>query len=260
MKLLALACSLLILAGCASGPRIDTSHPSVNYDQRVQFIIVHYTSASLERSLALLTQGQVSSHYLIGDDKAATLYKLVDEQYRAWHAGQSQWQGRTWLNSSSIGIEIVNPGFSDGPNGRRWYPYSEAQIQNLIVLLKDISQRNNISPRNIIGHSDIAPLRKLDPGPLFPWKRLAEAGLGLWPNAEAVARQQVFYAANLPSISWFQEQLVHLGYDTPQTGELDVATRHVLAAFQMHFRPSRFDGTPDAESAAILQVLNQTKN
>jgi N-acetylmuramoyl-L-alanine amidase len=259
MKFLALAFSLLALAGCASGPRIDTSHPSVNFDNRAQFIVVHYTSASLERSLALLTHGQVSSHYLIGDDKAATVYKLVDENYRAWHAGESEWQGRTWLNSSSIGIEIVNPGFRDTPTGRLWYPYSEAQIQNLIVLLKDISQRNRISPQHIIGHSDIAPLRKLDPGPLFPWKRLAEAGLGQWPNAQAVAAQQALYANQLPSISWFQQQLAHLGYGTPQTGEWDVATRHVLAAFQMHYRPARFDGTPDAESAAILQVLNQTK-
>ncbi|MNC56704.1 N-acetylmuramoyl-L-alanine amidase AmiD precursor [compost metagenome] len=111
----------------------------------------------------------------------------------------------------------------------------------------------------MIGHSDIAPLRKLDPGPLFPWKRLAEAGVALWPNEQAVARQQAVFATRLPSISWFQEQLTRLGYTTPQTGELDVATRHVLAAFQMRFRPSRFDGTPDAQSAAILQVLNQTK-
>ncbi|MGY4814402.1 N-acetylmuramoyl-L-alanine amidase [Pseudomonas chlororaphis subsp. piscium] len=259
MKVLALALSLLLLAGCASGPRFNTSHPSVNFDERVQFVVVHYTSASMERSLQLLTHGQVSSHYLIGDDKAATIYKLVDEQYRAWHAGESQWQGRTWLNSSSIGIEIVNPGFRDLPTGRVWYPYSEAQVQSLIVLLKDISKRNNIAPQHIIGHSDIAPLRKLDPGPLFPWKRLAEAGLGRWPNAQAVARQQAFFAAQLPSIAWFQQGLARLGYETPQTGELDVATRHVLAAFQMHYRPSRFDGQPDAESAAILQVLNQTK-
>ncbi|CAI8719432.1 N-acetylmuramoyl-L-alanine amidase AmiD [Pseudomonas chlororaphis] len=259
MKVLALALSLLLLAGCASGPRFDTSHPSVNFDERVQFVVVHYTSASMERSLQLLTHGQVSSHYLIGDDKEATIYKLVDEQYRAWHAGESQWQGRTWLNSSSIGIEIVNPGFRDLPTGRVWYPYSEAQIQSLIVLLKDISKRNNIAPQHIIGHSDIAPLRKLDPGPLFPWKRLAEAGLGRWPNAQAVARQEAFFAAQLPSVAWFQQGLARLGYETPQTGELDVATRHVLAAFQMHYRPSRFDGQPDAQSAAILQVLNQTK-
>ena len=259
MKYLALIVSLLLLAACSSGPRIDTSHPSANYDSRIQFVVVHYTNASLERSLQLLTHGEVSSHYLIGDDKGATIYKLMDENFRAWHAGESEWQGRTWLNSSSIGIEIVNPGFKDTPTGRLWYPYSEDQVKSLIVLLKDISKRYNINPHAIIGHSDIAPLRKLDPGPLFPWKRLAAEGLGVWPNEQAVARQQAQFAIQLPSISWFQGQLARLGYVTPQTGELDVATRHVLAAFQMHFRPSRFDGTPDAESAAILQVLNQTK-
>ncbi|MEN5245888.1 N-acetylmuramoyl-L-alanine amidase [Pseudomonas atacamensis] len=260
MKFLALVASLLVLAGCASGPRYDTSHPSANYDSRIQFVVVHYTSASLERSLQLLTHGDVSSHYLIGDDKNATVYKLMDENQRAWHAGESQWQGRTWLNSSSIGIEIVNPGYKDTSTGRLWYPYSEAQIESLITLLKDISKRNGISPRHIIGHSDIAPLRKLDPGPLFPWKRLAAEGLGLWPNEQAVARQQAVFNSNpLPEIGWFQAQLARLGYDTPQTGELDVATRHVLAAFQMHYRPARFDGTPDAQTAALLLVLSQTK-
>ena len=242
MKFFALVASLFVLAGCASGPRYDTSHPSANYDSRIQFVVVHY------------------SHYLIGDDKNATIYKLMDENQRAWHAGESQWQGRTWLNSSSIGIEIVNPGYKDTPTGRLWYPYSEAQIESLITLLKDISKRNGISPRHIIGHSDIAPLRKLDPGPLFPWKRLAAEGLGLWPNEQAVARQQAVFNTNpLPEIGWFQAQLARLGYDTPQTGELDVATRHVLAAFQMHYRPARFDGTPDAQTAALLLVLNQTK-
>ncbi|UVL14319.1 N-acetylmuramoyl-L-alanine amidase [Pseudomonas atacamensis] len=260
MKFLALVASLFVLAGCASGPRYDTSHPSANYDSRIQFVVVHYTSASLERSLQLLTHGDVSSHYLIGDDKSATVYKLMDENQRAWHAGESQWQGRTWLNSSSIGIEIVNPGYKDTSTGRLWYPYSEAQIESLITLLKDISKRNGISPRHIIGHSDIAPLRKLDPGPLFPWKRLAAEGLGLWPNEQGVARQQAIFNSNpLPEIGWFQAQLARLGYDTPQTGELDVATRHVLAAFQMHYRPARFDGTPDAQTAALLLVLNQTK-
>jgi N-acetylmuramoyl-L-alanine amidase len=259
MKYLALIVSLLLLAACSSGPRIDTSHPSSNYDSRIQFVVVHYTNASLERSLQLLTHGEVSSHYLIGDDKGATIYKLMDENFRAWHAGESEWEGRTWLNSSSIGIEIVNPGFKDTPTGRLWYPYSEDQVKSLIFLLKNISKRYNINPHAIIGHSDIAPLRKLDPGPLFPWKRLAAEGLGVWPNEQAVTRQQAQFAIQLPSISWFQGQLARLGYATPQTGELDVATRHVLAAFQMHFRPSRFDGTPDAESAAILQVLNQTK-
>ncbi|KAA0968307.1 N-acetylmuramoyl-L-alanine amidase [Pseudomonas sp. ANT_H12B] len=259
MKYLALIASLILLGGCASGPRFNTSHPSANHDSRVQFVVMHYTSASLERSLQLLTHGEVSSHYLIGDDKGATIYKLMDENLRSWHAGESEWQGRTWLNSSSIGIEIVNPGFKDTPSGRLWYPYSEDQVQSLIILLKDISKRYAINPRNIIGHSDIAPLRKLDPGPLFPWKRLAGEGLGIWPNEQVVARQQTQFEVQLPTISWFQGQLARLGYATPQTGELDVTTRHVIAAFQMHFRPSRFDGTPDAQTAALLQVLNQTK-
>ncbi|AAZ33814.1 N-acetylmuramoyl-L-alanine amidase [Pseudomonas savastanoi pv. phaseolicola] len=257
MKLYFSAFLLLILTACASGPRLDTSHPSVNFDGRVQYVIMHYTSTSMEKSLQLLTHGEVSSHYLIGDDSKATIYKLVDESARAWHAGESEWEGRTWLNSSSIGIEIVNPGFKDTPAGRLWYPYTEAQIQSITVLLKDIVKRNKIDPKHIIGHSDIAPTRKQDPGPLFPWKRLAAEGLGIWPDERLVAQHQALLATNLPSISWFQQQLARLGYSTPQTGELDTATRQVLAAFQMHYRPARFDGEPDAQSAAILQVLNR---
>ena len=249
---------LALLAGCTSGPqlRVDRSHTSRKQDSRVQLVILHYTNASLERSLALLTHGEVSSHYLIGDDRNATVYQLVDENRRAWHAGESQWEGRTWLNSTSIGIEIVNPGYTDTPTGRVWHPYSEAQVQSLILLLKDIARRNNIQPRHIIGHSDIAPLRKLDPGPMFPWKRLADEGLGLWPDARAVAQQQARFAVNPPSAAWYQQQLARFGYAVPQTGEFDVATRHVIAAFQMRFRPQRFDGQPDAQTAAMLQVLN----
>ncbi|WNW12677.1 N-acetylmuramoyl-L-alanine amidase [Pseudomonas sp. DTU_2021_1001937_2_SI_NGA_ILE_001] len=259
MKRLLAVLSLATLSACSSGPRLDTSHPSVNFDNRIQYVVLHYTSASQERSLQLLTHGEVSSHYLVGDDARATIFKLVDESARAWHAGESEWDGRTWLNSSSIGIEIVNPGYTDGPNGRLWYPYSEAQVQSLIVLLKDIITRNGIEPRHIIGHSDIAPMRKLDPGPLFPWKRLAQEGIGIWPDERLVAAQQALYAARLPDILWFQQQLARLGYRTPQTGVLDEETRNVIAAFQMHFRPQRFDGEPDAQSAAILQVLNSMR-
>jgi N-acetylmuramoyl-L-alanine amidase len=255
MKLLALILGTLLLAGCSSGLVIDRSHPSANQDNRVQFVVLHYTSASTQRSLELLTRGEVSSHYLIGD-QPPTVYQLVDESRRSWHAGESEWDGRTWLNSSSIGIEIVNPGYQDTPAGRVWYPYTEGQVQALIALLKDVVQRNGITPRNIIGHSDIAPLRKMDPGPLFPWERLAAAGLGVWPNATAVAQQKARFDLNPPSIAWYQQQLARVGYAVPQTGELDVTTRHVLAAFQMHFRPALYNGEPDAQSAAILQVLN----
>ena len=255
MKLLALILGTLLLAGCSSGLVIDRSHPSANQDNRVQFVVLHYTSASTQRSLELLTRGEVSSHYLIGD-QPPTVYQLVDESRRSWHAGESEWDGRTWLNSSSIGIEIVNPGYQDTPAGRVWYPYTEGQVQALIALLKDVVQRNGIAPRNIIGHSDIAPSRKMDPGPLFPWERLAAAGLGVWPNAKAVAQQKARFDLNPPSIAWYQQQLARVGYAVPQTGELDVTTRHVLAAFQMHFRPALYNGEPDAQSAAILQVLN----
>lgn len=260
MKLLLSLLLFVLLTSCViTTNRYDTSHLTpTNHDSRIQYVIVHYTSAPLQRSLQLLTHGEVSSHYLIGD-APATIYKLVDENDRAWHAGESEWQGRTWLNSSSIGIEIVNPGYTDSPEGRVWYPYSEEQVQALIVLLKDVIQRNHIDPRHVLGHSDIAPLRKLDPGPLFPWKRLALEGIGIWPDEALVARQQAMMIDEIPSPAWFQQQLARLGYATPQTGEWDVASRHVLAAFQMHYRPQRFDGEPDVQSAAILKVLNKSE-
>ncbi|MFS2156504.1 N-acetylmuramoyl-L-alanine amidase [Pseudomonas sp. Pseusp122] len=259
MKLLLSLFFFVLLTSCVTNNRYDTSHLTpTNHDSRIQYVIVHYTSASLERSLQLLTHGEVSSHYLIGDSPA-TVYKLVDENDRAWHAGESEWEGRTWLNSSSIGIEIVNPGYTDSPTGRVWYPYNEDQVQALIVLLKDVIARNHIDPRHVLGHSDIAPLRKLDPGPMFPWKRLAQAGIGIWPDEAEVARRQAIMIDEIPSPAWFQQQLARLGYATPQTGEWDVASRHVLAAFQMHYRPERFDGEADVQSAAILQVLNKSE-
>lgn len=245
-----------LLAACASGPRIDTRHASSGHDSRVQYIILHYTASDLSRSLALLSGNQVSSHYLIANDRPATIYRLVDEQRRAWHAGESQWQGRTWLNGSSIGIEIVNRGYRDTEQGRLWYPFDEAQIDALIPLLKDIMARHGIKPEHVLAHSDIAPLRKVDPGPLFPWQRLAAAGLVRWPDAAAVRQEQQRLGSEVPSVAWFQQQLVQLGYGLNESATLDEATRKVIAAFQMKYRPQRFDGFPDTETAAILRVLN----
>ncbi len=255
MKTLISAAILLLLAGCASGPRIDTRYTSLGQDSRAQFIVIHYTSSDLQRSLDILKGNDVSSHYLIGESPA-TIYRLVDENRRAWHAGDSQWNGRTWLNSSSIGIELVNRGYVEGAQGRLWYPYSEQQIDALIVLLKDIMQRNGLKPGAIVGHSDIAPQRKVDPGPLFPWKRLADEGLVPWPDATAVARQRGVFATAMPDVAWFQTQLARQGYKVPAHGHLDLETRNVIAAFQMKYRPSRYDGEPDAETAAMLAVLN----
>ncbi|WP_439860253.1 N-acetylmuramoyl-L-alanine amidase [Pseudomonas sp. MBLB4136] len=256
MRVLCLAFCLALLGGCVHGPRIDTQYSAVGQSSRVQYVILHYTSTDMARSLRLLTEGEVSSHYLIGDGPA-TIYRLVDEDRRAWHAGQSQWQGRTWLNGTSIGIELVNQGYSEGPDGRTWQAYPPEQIDALIVLLEDIVRRHQLAPGSIIGHSDVAPQRKVDPGPLFPWKRLAEAGLLPWPDAQALARQQALFANSLPSVAWFQAQLARQGYEVPAHGELDKATRNVLAAFQMKYRPQRYDGEPDAETAALLLLLNE---
>lgn len=256
MRILCLALLLCLLAGCASGPRIDSRYTAIGQNSRVQYIVLHYTSTNLSNSLRLLTEEEVSSHYLIGDTPA-TIYRLVDENRRAWHAGDSQWQGRTWLNASTIGIELVNRGYSDGPNGRQWQPFAPAQIEALVELLKDIMQRHQLAPGSILAHSDVAPQRKVDPGPLFPWKRLADAGLLPWPDARAVAQQQAEFSQSLPTVAWFQQQLQGQGYLVPEHGELDEATRNVLAAFQMKYRPARYDGEPDAETAALLLVLGR---
>ncbi|EKM95295.1 N-acetylmuramoyl-L-alanine amidase [Stutzerimonas degradans] len=168
MRIISLVALFLLLAGCASGPQIDDRYRAVGQDSRVQVIVLHYTSSGLEHSLALLTEGEVSSHYLIGA-APATIYRLVDEDRRAWHAGQSEWNGRTWLNSSSIGIELVNRGYVEGEDGRRlWYPYTDEQIDALVLLLKDIMQRHGLKPGAIVGHSDIAAQRRSIPARCSP--------------------------------------------------------------------------------------------
>lgn len=258
----ALLLGLLALAGCATPPSapytLDDSQRSISHSSRARFIVLHYTAADRARSLHLLSQGAVSSHYLVSDETPGKIYALVDENRAAWHAGASSWYGYTWLNGSSIGIEIVNPGWvDDGRGGRSWpYPFTETQIEAVIALVRDIAKRHGVEPRNIVAHSDIAPTRKQDPGPLFPWKRLAQAGLGRWYN-EALAAdfRRIFEEKGLPDAAWFQENLARVGYGIEHTGKFDEPTIKTLAAFQMHYRPERSDGLPDAETAAILQAL-----
>lgn len=248
------------LSGCAqTGPLdIDRSISARSHSSRVQFVVLHYTSSSQTRALALLSQGAVSSHYLITDDEPARILQLVDEHRSAWHAGESAWRGRTWLNATSIGIEIVNPGYRELPGGSlHWHPYTESQITAVIALLQDIVARHGIDARNIVGHSDIAPQRKQDPGPLFPWQRLADLGLGLWYDAAtADAHEALWRKTGMPNIAWFQEHLARVGYEVPRHGALDEATRAVLSAFQMRYRPEDIGGMPDARTAAILAALS----
>ncbi|APD11391.1 hypothetical protein UC34_19855 [Pandoraea vervacti] len=164
------------------------------------------------------------------------------------------------LNASSIGISIVNPGFEPTDKerplaGRRWHAYPYAQIDVVCQLATAIVQRHRIASTRVVGHADIAPGRKVDPGPHFPWKRLYERGLGAWPNEATVA----CFAENAPyrgDIAALQAKLLAYGYDTPQSGELDDATRHVVQSFQMHFCPThRYDGVPDVLTVAVLDAL-----
>ncbi|MCX7172918.1 MAG: N-acetylmuramoyl-L-alanine amidase [Proteobacteria bacterium] len=254
MNYLLLALTMVMISGCASGPRIDTRYTAVSQDSRVQYLILHYTAGDFPVSLKILTEGPVSSHYLV-DDKTANIYRLVDENRRAYHAGESFWKGSTRLNASSIGIEIVNPGYKDTPEGRVWFDFPESQMAAVIELVKKIVAQHEIKPDRILAHSDIAPQRKTDPGPRFPWKQLADAGLIPWPDAGQVALKRVEYERQQPDIAWFQKKLAEHGYAVPQNAVLDDETRNVLMVFQMKYRPARFDGIPDPETAAILDVL-----
>ena len=255
MKSLFLALTLSLLAGCATGPRIDDTFKSAGHDSRVRFIVLHFTTTPLEPAMKILLGDSVSCHYVVNDEPP-TIYRIVEESRRAFHAGVSSWGRYTQLNESSIGIEIVNNGpYRDAAGREVWAEYPEPQIQAVMELVKDIAKRHRIRFDHVVGHSDIAPQRKVDPGPRFPWKRLADAGLVKWPDAAKVAERRAGHERALPEIEWFQLLLRRHGFEVPLHGDLDQATRNVLRAFQMKYRPARHDGMPDAETAAILDSL-----
>jgi N-acetylmuramoyl-L-alanine amidase len=260
MRLLVATLIAALLAGCATtpqptGPQYDHTYTSKGQSSRVRFLVLHYTVSNKEASIRALTQQEVSAHYLVTDDPVPIVYNLVDEKNAAWHAGNSSWKNFTQLNNSSIGIEIVNPGWHDTPQGRVYAPFTQAQIDALIPVVRDIVTRHHIAPENVLGHSDIAPQRKQDPGPMFPWRRLADAGLVAWPNAERVGGVLPVFQEQLPDVAWFQKKLATWGYAIVQSGRLDEQTRAVIAAFQMKYRPANYDGNPDAETAALLEAL-----
>ncbi|PLZ03767.1 N-acetylmuramoyl-L-alanine amidase [Burkholderia sp. WAC0059] len=239
----------------------DTNHPAQGVDSRVRFLVMHYTALDEADSLRVLTTEAVSAHYLVPADPPLrdgrpVVWQLVPESQRAWHAGRSEWQGTTELNAASIGIENVNIGPRRTPQGVVWQPYPPAQVRALIRLAQDIVTRYRIPPTRVVGHSDIAPQRKLDPGPLFPWKQLYEAGVGAWPDPQTVKADLAGRAPDAPAdVRGLQLKLARYGYDVPTDGVLDARTRRVFAAFQMHFRPADYSGTPDAQTDAIAQAL-----
>ncbi len=264
--LLATLVLALVLGGCATpvttttegGVPIDTRHVAKGQDSRVLFLILHYTVADFPTSMKILTQQEVSAHYLLSDETPPRIYRLVDENRRAWHSGASAWQDNARLNASSIGIEIVNPGYTLGPDGEHvFHPFRPDQIDALIPLVKDIVKRHEIHPDRILGHGEVTPSYKEDPGPLFPWKLFADLGITPpWPDAARVAAQEKVYDDALPDALWFQKALAEHGYSVQSTGVLDHQTRRVLMNFQMRYRPANYDGLPDAETAALLEVID----
>jgi N-acetylmuramoyl-L-alanine amidase len=221
--------------------------PSPNHDARpgaIDMLILHYTGmASAAATLDRLSspEAKVSAHYLIEED--GTVWRLVAEERRAWHAGVSCWRGRRDINGASIGIELANPGHENG-----YRPFPEPQMAALEALGGDILRRHPIPPHHVLGHSDVAPQRKTDPGELFEWQRLARAGIGLWPDFTALPPPAT-------DIAELQRQLAEIGYDTSPSGAEDAATTAAIAAFQRHFRPSRCDGKADTETRRRIAAL-----
>lgn len=239
----------------------DRYFPAKGQDFRQKFLILHYTALHNERSVEVLTQQAVSSHYLIKDQDDHHIYVLVGENERAWHAGISSWLDRTNINDSSIGIEIVNPGYSNFKGGMWFYPFSEDQFKKVGELAKNIVQRYAIDPTFVLGHSDVSPQRKEDPGAFFPWKRLYEEyGVGAWYNDidkyKFLPQYQAKNYNQTTFIKSVQSDLSKYGYKISETGKWDDQTKRVLMAFQLHFRPTNFSGELDAETWAILKALN----
>ncbi len=235
------------------------AHPSPNHDIRpagavVDMLLLHYTG--MQSAAAALDRlcdpaAEVSAHYLIDED--GRVLRLVPEDRRAWHAGVGSWKGATDLNARSIGIELVNPGHEFG-----YRPFPEPQMAALEALASDITARHAIAPARVLGHSDVAPARKQDPGEWFDWARLAARGLGLWPAADFAA------SANAPALAPgaqgaavvdLQLALAAIGYDIAGSGVYDPDTATVVAAFQRHFRPSQIDGVADPETTSLAHHL-----
>lgn len=230
-----------------------TTVPSPNFDERdpatkLEHIVLHYTGMKTgDDALVRLCDpaAKVSAHYMIRED--GRIIQLVDEAKRAWHAGQSFWRGVTDINSVSIGIELVNPGHQLG-----YKQFPAVQIEALGALIKDIIARHGLNPALcLLGHSDIAPQRKEDPGEYFPWQELAKQELGLWPavrDDDRIGTEQI-------SDAEVQGLLRQIGYDCPDTGAYDVATRAAILAFQRRYEQDNLTGTPERTTIARLRAL-----
>lgn len=217
-------------------------HPSPNFDDRgraIDMVVLHYTgmeSATAARDRLCDPDARVSAHYLVDEDGIVT--RLVAEEVRAWHAGVSFWRGATDINARSVGIEIVNPGHEFG-----YRAFPENQMAAVEGLLAGILARHDIAPARVVGHSDVAPSRKQDPGELFDWKRLAAKGLSVWP--ETPPQGALTESASAPSM------LREIGYDP------DASPADVITAFQRRFVPALVTGTLDGDTLAMIAAVHE---
>ncbi len=228
--------------------------PSPNFDARTappEILVLHYTgmktgSEAVERLRD--PASKVSSHYVVEED--GRIFRLVPEERRAWHAGASYWKGQRNINGVSIGVEIVNPGHEFG-----YRDFPKAQIDAVIALCADIRGRWTIDDGHIVGHSDVAPGRKDDPGELFPWKRLAEEGHGYWVEVPPAPGAALALGDEGVGVFGLQAGFTRLGYDLPPSGRFDEATHAVVTAFQRHWRQQQVDGIADGATRAQLIAL-----
>jgi N-acetylmuramoyl-L-alanine amidase len=229
---------------------------SPNNDERQRgepdIILLHYTGMeTAEAALERLRdpEARVSSHYFVYEN--GSIVQMVPEERRAWHAGVSSWEGETDINSRSIGIEIVNPGHDFG------YPeFPRRQIAAVIALCRGIIARRNIRRDRVLAHSDVAPARKQDPGEKFPWKLLAESGVGLWVEPVPITDWLSLVPGDTGDrVLDLQKSLADFGYGVPLSGDFDDTTRYAVTAFQRRFRPAQIDGMADTSTRETLRNL-----
>ena len=240
-------------------------HPSPNFNERreaLDMLVLHYTGmetgqAALERMCD--PAAEVSAHYMVWEDGRVS--QLVAEDKRAWHAGVASWQGQTDLNSRSVGIEIANGGHDFPLAGGDLPPYPRPQIHALIALCHDIIGRWDIPARRVLGHSDIAPGRKIDPGEHFPWERMARAGIGVWPDAPAMKHPDLNGPGlkpgdKTPTVLKLREHLAAIGYGLEITDAFDTECAAVVAAFQRHWLPDHVTGDADIETLRRIATVH----
>ncbi len=244
----------------------SSSYVATGKNERIQFIVVHYTATDNVGSIKELTSSRVSSHFLILDEDDNKIYSLVPLEQRAWHAGTSSFRGRTNINDTSVGIEIVSDGIAREyrPDPNPYHPYDHyvdykpVQIEKTAQIIKYVAEKYNVPARNIVAHSDIAPSRKKDPGAKFPWKELYDKyNIGAWydeTDKQEFMDEEKFKATSIREI---KDELRKYGYEINRLDEWDKESKDVVYAFQLHFNPKNATGEMDLETFAILKALNK---